>query len=164
MSTLDEITKEKQQISEALARVEMQREKLANQLGELEATERVLARYTKGTRLKQTAYDDPTTYTGDSTPLAHTRSYEWCPPLNDIIGALLPLPPREISTVRQRRRVSGTTDRRLGCIAPGSHTPKEFLLIAHLRRSCLLHTLPRLTLRSFARRRVSTRGVWQKPK
>jgi hypothetical protein len=40
MSTLDEITKEKQRISEALARVEMQRENLASQLGELEATER----------------------------------------------------------------------------------------------------------------------------
>jgi hypothetical protein len=55
MSTLDEITKEKQRISEALARVDMQREKLASQLGELEATERVLARYSKGTELKQTA-------------------------------------------------------------------------------------------------------------
>jgi hypothetical protein len=43
MSTLDEITKEKQRISEALARVDMQRDKLASQLGELEATERVLA-------------------------------------------------------------------------------------------------------------------------
>ena len=55
MSTLDEITKEKQRISEALARVDMQREKLASQLGELEATERVLARHSKGTQLKQTA-------------------------------------------------------------------------------------------------------------
>ena len=53
MSTLDEITKEKQRISEALARVDMQREKLASQLGELEATERVLARYREGTQLKQ---------------------------------------------------------------------------------------------------------------
>ena len=43
MSTLDEITKEKQRISEALARVDMQRDKLASQRGELEATERVLA-------------------------------------------------------------------------------------------------------------------------
>ena len=50
MSTLDEITKEKQRISEALAHVDMQREKLASQLGELEATERVLARYSKGTQ------------------------------------------------------------------------------------------------------------------
>jgi hypothetical protein len=50
MSTLDEITKEKQRISEALARVDAQRDKLAEQLSELEATERVLARYTKGTR------------------------------------------------------------------------------------------------------------------
>jgi hypothetical protein len=45
MSTLDEITKEKQQVSEALARVDAQREKLASQLNELEAIERVLARY-----------------------------------------------------------------------------------------------------------------------
>ena len=55
MSTLDEITKAKQRISQALARVDMQREKLASQLGELEATERVLERYSKGTQLKQTA-------------------------------------------------------------------------------------------------------------
>ncbi|HEX4185330.1 MAG TPA: class I SAM-dependent methyltransferase [Stellaceae bacterium] len=34
-------------------------------------------------------YDDATTFTGDPTPLAHTRSYEWCHPLSDIIGGLL---------------------------------------------------------------------------
>src|SRR5690348_9941445 len=50
MSTLDEITKEKQRVSEALARVDAQREKLTGQLSELEATERVLARYSEGTR------------------------------------------------------------------------------------------------------------------
>ena len=50
MSTLDEITKEKQRLGEALARVDAQREKLTSQLTELEATERVLARYSKGTR------------------------------------------------------------------------------------------------------------------
>lgn len=33
--------------------------------------------------------DDVMTYTGDATPLAHTRSYEWCHPLCDIIGSLL---------------------------------------------------------------------------
>ena len=43
MATLDEISKEKQRVGEALARVDAQREKLACQLGELEATERVLA-------------------------------------------------------------------------------------------------------------------------
>src|SRR5215813_8183794 len=48
MTTLDEITKEKQQVSEALARVDAQREKLTGQLGELEMAERVLARYSKG--------------------------------------------------------------------------------------------------------------------
>ena len=50
MSTLDEITQEKQRVSEALARVDAQREKLASQLGELEATERVLARTAKAPR------------------------------------------------------------------------------------------------------------------
>jgi hypothetical protein len=55
MATLDEIGKEKQRISEALARVDAQREKLAGQLSELEATERVLARYNKGTQGKRTA-------------------------------------------------------------------------------------------------------------
>jgi hypothetical protein len=55
MSTLDEITKEKQRIGEALARVDAQREKLTSQLGELEATERVLARYSKGSQLRRTA-------------------------------------------------------------------------------------------------------------
>ena len=55
MSTLDEITNEKQRITEALARVDAQREKLTGQLEELEATERVLARYSKGTQVKKTA-------------------------------------------------------------------------------------------------------------
>jgi len=52
MSTLDEITKEKQRVGEALARVDTQREKLSSQLGELEAAERVLARYSKARRQK----------------------------------------------------------------------------------------------------------------
>jgi hypothetical protein len=55
MSTLDEITKDKQRVSEALARVEAQREKLTSELRELEATERVLARYTKGAQAMRTA-------------------------------------------------------------------------------------------------------------
>jgi hypothetical protein len=64
MSTLDEITKEKQRIGEALARVEAQREKLTGQLGELEAAERVLARYRKGTPARKTASaKTPTTAT-----------------------------------------------------------------------------------------------------
>ena len=69
MSTLDEITKEKQRIIEALARVDMQREKLASQLGELEATERVLARYSKGTQVKKTtSARTPTTATKAAAP------------------------------------------------------------------------------------------------
>jgi len=34
-------------------------------------------------------YDDAATYTGDPTSLAHTRTYEWCHPMGDIIGGLL---------------------------------------------------------------------------
>jgi hypothetical protein len=55
MSTLDEVIREKQRVSEALARVDAQREKLAGQLAELEATERVLARYSKGSGVRRTA-------------------------------------------------------------------------------------------------------------
>ena len=54
MSTLDEITKEKQRVGEALARVDAQREKLSSQLSELEAAERVLARYSTGTPARKT--------------------------------------------------------------------------------------------------------------
>jgi hypothetical protein len=62
MSALDEITKEKQRISEALARIDAQRDKLAGELSELEATERVLARYSKGTPSNRTsARKAPTT-------------------------------------------------------------------------------------------------------
>ena len=65
MATLDEISKEKQRVSEALARIDAQREKLAGQLGELEATERVLARYSKGPRARKMA--------SARTPIAATK-------------------------------------------------------------------------------------------
>ena len=55
MSTLDEITKEKQRVSDALARVDAQRQKLTSQLSELDATERVLGRYGKATQARRTA-------------------------------------------------------------------------------------------------------------
>ena len=55
MSTFDEITKEKQRLGDALARVDAQREKLTSQLSELEATERVLARYSTGTQARKTS-------------------------------------------------------------------------------------------------------------
>ncbi len=54
MSILDEVSKEKQRVSEALARVDAQREKLTSELSELEATERVLTRYSKGTQSRRT--------------------------------------------------------------------------------------------------------------
>jgi hypothetical protein len=70
MSTLDEITKEKQRLGAALARVDAQREKLTGQLGELEATERVLARYSTGTRATKTALaKTPTTATKAAAPV-----------------------------------------------------------------------------------------------
>jgi hypothetical protein len=55
MATSDEVTNEKQRISEALARIDAQRVKLAGQLAELEATGRVLARYNKGSGIRRTA-------------------------------------------------------------------------------------------------------------
>src|ERR1700756_1465813 len=55
MSTLDEITKEKQRVSEALARVDAQHERLTSQLSELEATEGGLTRYSKGAQTTRTA-------------------------------------------------------------------------------------------------------------
>ena len=74
MSTLDEITKEKQRVGEALARADAQREKLAGQLGELEAAERVLARYSAGTRGRRTATAEaPTTATKATVPTQSRR-------------------------------------------------------------------------------------------
>jgi len=69
MSTSEEITKDKQRVSEALARVDAQRDKLIGELGELEAAERVLARYSKGTPAGKTASaDGPTTSTKAAAP------------------------------------------------------------------------------------------------
>ena len=45
MSALNEITQEKQRLTEELERIDAIRERLSHQLNELEATERVLARY-----------------------------------------------------------------------------------------------------------------------
>jgi hypothetical protein len=63
MSTLDDINKERQRIQEALARVDAQREKLTGELSELEATERVLRRYSRGTPVKRAAAARTTTKT-----------------------------------------------------------------------------------------------------
>jgi cell wall-associated NlpC family hydrolase len=69
MTTSDEITKEKQRLSEALARVDAQHEKLISQLSELEAAERVLARYTVGTQTRKAA---PARTTTTATKVATT--------------------------------------------------------------------------------------------
>jgi hypothetical protein len=78
MATLDEITKEKPRVSEALARVDAQREKLIGQLGELAAAERVLARYSKGTgprkRASARAPATPTKTTAPTQSRGRTRT------------------------------------------------------------------------------------------
>jgi hypothetical protein len=69
MATLDEITKEKERLGEALLRVDAQREKLAHQLTELEAAERVLARYSKDTQsAKAASARTPTTAKKTAAP------------------------------------------------------------------------------------------------
>ena len=74
MATLDEITEEKQRVSEALARVDAQREKLAAQFSELEAAERVLARYSKAPQARRTAsVKAPTTARTAATPARSAR-------------------------------------------------------------------------------------------
>ena len=45
MATLDEIGRERQRVSEQLARLDAERAKLANELNELEITERVLTQF-----------------------------------------------------------------------------------------------------------------------
>ena len=52
----------------------MQRDKLASQLGELEATERVLARYSKGTQVKKTASARPPTTAKKAAAPARRRA------------------------------------------------------------------------------------------
>jgi hypothetical protein len=54
MAIFDEISNERERVSEALMRVDAQREKLAGELAELEAAERVLARYSKGSGVRRT--------------------------------------------------------------------------------------------------------------
>jgi cell wall-associated NlpC family hydrolase len=73
MSTLDEITKEKKRVGEALARVDAQREKLTVQLGELEAAERVFARYGEGTRARRSAAAKAPTTAAEATAPARSR-------------------------------------------------------------------------------------------
>ena len=73
MSTLDEITKEKQRIDDAIARVDAQREKLVGQFSELEAAERVLARYSKGVPAGRTASANTPTIATQAAASARQR-------------------------------------------------------------------------------------------
>jgi hypothetical protein len=143
MATLDEITKEKQRISEALARVDMQREKLARQLGELEATERVLARYSKGTQAKKPASArTPITATKPAAPARRhgarprrlqnplaantvrrtsaTRSLRWQPARR---SRKSPLHARALAPTMSAPRFPGTSGRAASKSAMGNSTP-----------------------------------------
>ena len=73
MTALDEITKEKQRITAALARVDNQRKMLVSQLSELEAAERVLARYSKDARARRTASANPPTMATQAAASARRR-------------------------------------------------------------------------------------------
>src|SRR5215471_18822700 len=75
MATLDEITKEKQRLGEALTRVDTQREKLVGQLSELEAAERVLARYSMGTQARKTSSAKIPTTRAKATAPARLRGH-----------------------------------------------------------------------------------------
>jgi len=73
MATLDEITKEKQRIRAALARVDTQREKVVGQLSVLEAAERVLTRYSTGRPARRTASANPPTMATQAAAPARQR-------------------------------------------------------------------------------------------
>jgi hypothetical protein len=59
MATLDKIGQEKQKIAERLARLDAERGKLAGQLNDLEAAERVLSRFEKPERKERRRPDRP---------------------------------------------------------------------------------------------------------
>jgi hypothetical protein len=113
MSTLDEIAKEKQRVSEALARIDAQREKLSGQLSELEAAERVLARYGTDTQAKRTTSRETPTRAAQGVAQAQSgrrrrtraaksaRIDRGSPSLGD------PCPGNGQDTARNRRRMQG---------------------------------------------------------
>jgi len=75
MSTLEEITQEKQRVSEALARADAQHEKLTSELSELEATERVLTRYSKGKQSRRSPSAKTPTMAARPADTSRTRGH-----------------------------------------------------------------------------------------
>src|ERR1700730_9865450 len=135
MSTLDEITKEKQRLSEALARVDAQRVKLTSQLTELEATERVLARYSKGTQTRKTlSGKTPTTATQAAAPAR--QSAPWAHRLITLV--LQSAKPRPVPAERSAfcdaemplasRLKAGTQDLQRNALDHGPRYPSKLLL------------------------------------
>ena len=76
MATLDEIGQEKQRVSERLARLDTERARLVDQLGELESAERVLTRSGRAVRTKRRrrgGLATPTPATGGERSARGTR-------------------------------------------------------------------------------------------
>jgi hypothetical protein len=72
MATLDEIGQEKQKVSERLARLDAEREKLGAQLNELEVAERVLSRFGKVVTTERRRRGRPARTAAPRTPTAPT--------------------------------------------------------------------------------------------
>ena len=105
---MDEITKEKQRVSEALAHVDEQHEKLTSQLAELEATERVLARYSKGTPARKTASAKTPTTATKAAARARSRG----------------LPRRTATKPASRKRTASTLGEQVLALATGKTQPE----------------------------------------
>jgi hypothetical protein len=130
MSTLDEITKEKQRVAEALARVDAQREKLTGQLSELQAAERVLARYSKGTPAKKTA--------SAKTPTTATKAAAATRPRLPRTGAVKAAGGKRISSTLSDQVLAlanGKTQREIAAACKGARPNHVGAAIARFKRA-----------------------------
>jgi hypothetical protein len=129
MSTLDEITKEKQRIAEALAHIDAQRDKLAGQLGELEAAERVLARYSKGTPERKIA--------SAKTPTPATKAAAAQRPRRPRTRAEEPAGKRTSSTLSDQvlALATGKTQQEIAAACKGARPNHVGAAIARYKRS-----------------------------
>ena len=119
MSALDEITKQKQRVSETLSHVDAQRVKLAGQLSELEAAERVLARYSKGTTTTAKAATAARSRGRLRSTTAKTVSKRSSPSLADQVQAL----------------ATGKTQQEIAAACKGARPNHVGMAIAHHKRA-----------------------------
>ena len=130
MSTLDEITRQKQRVSEALARIDAQREKLASQLGELEATERVLARYSKGAPARRTGSAKTTTAAKATAPAQSRRGPRSTAAKSAARGATAPSLGDQILTL-----ANGKTQQEIAAACDGVRANHVGIAIARHKRA-----------------------------